>query len=117
MPDTHVIISDIEHNSVLRPVYALSKSSGVEYSVFDTRGNIAENIEKCIKNNTRAIISTLASNVIGRTIPISVLSEVSKKYNFSLIVDASQLIGHTDIRLDQTPCSVLCAPGHKALYG
>ena len=116
-PNTHVIISDMEHNSVLRPIYSLSKKTGVEYSIFDTHGNIEENIEKCLKTNTKCIISTLASNVIGREIPLPVLSDISKKHGLSLIVDSSQLIGHKDINLRESSCSVLCAPGHKALFG
>ena len=116
-PDTHVVISDMEHNSVLRPVHALSKNIGVKYSVFSTYGNIEENIEKCINNNTRCVISSLASNVIGREVPMDILTKVCEKNKLSLITDASQVIGHKDINLAKTPCSVLCAPGHKALFG
>lgn len=116
-PDTHVVISDMEHNSVLRPVHALSKNIGVKYSVFSTYGNIEENIEKCINNNTRCVISSLASNVIGREVPMDILTKVCEKNKLSLITDASQVIGHKEINLSNTPCSVLCAPGHKALFG
>ncbi len=115
--NSHVIISDIEHNSVLRPIYAESKKSGIEYSVFASSGDITANIESCIRSNTSCIVSTLASNVTGRCIPLPILSKVAKKHNLKLIVDASQSIGHEKINIKENYCDVLCAPGHKALFG
>lgn len=115
-PSTHVLISDIEHNSVLRPIHALSENSDVEYSLFDSK-NIDNSIPSLIKSNTKYLVSTLASNVLGREIPLEKLSEIAKKFNLTLIVDSSQLIGHKEINLARTPCDVLCAPGHKALFG
>jgi len=116
-PGTHVLISDVEHNSVVRPIYALSKKIGIEYSIFDTDTDIEESIASLVKGNTRYIVSTLASNVIGREISLKRLSEVAKKYNLLLIADSSQLLGHKRINLKATPCDVLCAPSHKALFG
>ena len=114
---SHVLISDIEHNSVLRPIYALSRQNGVEYSIFDTKGDIEESIPPLIKDNTKYIVSTLASNVIGREVSLKKLSDISVKYNLTLITDSSQLLGHKLINLSKTPCAVLCAPAHKALFG
>lgn len=113
----HVIISDIEHNSVLRPVNSLVENLGVEYSVFDSNGDIFTSIEEHIRDDTECIISTICSNVNGKRISLSDLSAVAKKHGLYLIVDASQLAGHDKIDLKKTPCDVLCAPGHKALFG
>ena len=77
----HIIISDIEHNSVLRPVYTLCRDYEVEYSVFDSsKTNIEAEIESHIRKDTKFIISTLASNVNGREIPLRVLSPRSKGF-------------------------------------
>ena len=116
-PNTHVLISDIEHNSVLRPINRLKETKNVEYSIFSTVGDIEEGIKSKLRDNTRYIVSTLASNVIGRIISIEELYSVAKKYGLSLIVDASQLIGHKKIDIGRSPCNILCAPGHKALFG
>ena len=113
----HVITSDIEHNSVIRPLEKLKKSIGIEYSVFDSNGDIRKNIITHIKKDTSCIISTLASNVTGKEIPLNILSEIAESYGLKLIVDASQFIGYNKIDLSETPCDVLCAPGHKSLYG
>ncbi|MBO7303832.1 MAG: aminotransferase class V-fold PLP-dependent enzyme [Clostridia bacterium] len=112
----HVLISDLEHNSVLRPVHAMTEECNVSYSVFDT-SNLESSIESLLRPNTRHIVSTAASNVIGRRIDLSLLSDIAKRHSLTLIVDASQLIGHSKIDLKETPCNVLCAPGHKGLYG
>ena len=116
-PNSHILISDIEHNSVLRPVHSLKNKIGVKYSIFESKGNLEENISSKITPNTKYIVSSLASNVLGREIPIKELSRISKKFGLSLITDASQLIGHKKINLSETPCDVLCAPAHKALFG
>lgn len=115
--DTHVLISDMEHNSVLRPINKLKETKNVEYSVFKSLGNLEENIKPLIKENTKYIVSTLASNVIGRTISVSELSETAKRHGLILILDASQLIGHKKIDIGDSCCNILCAPGHKALFG
>ena len=114
----HVIISDLEHNSVLRPIYRLCEALGVEYSIFSSSApDLTLEIESHIRADTKFIISTLASNVTGKEIPLSTLYYLKKKHNLKLIVDSSQLIGHKPIELGRYPCDALCAPGHKALFG
>ena len=113
----HVIISDIEHNSVIRPLEILKKKLGVEYDSFSTDGSIRENIESLLRPDTACIISTLASNVTGKEVSERVLSSVATRHGLDLILDASQAIGHREINLSDCPCSVLCAPAHKGLYG
>ncbi len=116
-PFSHVITSDIEHNAVIRPLERLSRECGVSYSRFSSSGDIKNNIRSLIKPNTKAIVSTLASNVTGRCIPIEILSSTAKEFGLILIVDASQSAGHENINLNITPCDAFCAPGHKGLYG
>ena len=114
----HVIISDLEHNSVLRPLYRLSSDIGVEYSVYKSKApSLTQEIESHIRKDTKYIISTLASNVTGEEIPMSILSDIAKRRNVGLIVDASQLIGHKALSLKGCKFDALCAPAHKALFG
>lgn len=113
----HVIISDIEHNSVIRPIEELRRRLGVEYSTFNSDCSPLEAIPPLIRSDTIGIISTLASNVTGKRVNLCELSSIAKKHNLFLIVDASQYIGHAQINLESSPCDVLCAPSHKALFG
>ena len=114
---SHVLTSDIEHNSVIRPLELLKRTRGIDYSVFSSAGDVYENLERAARDDTEAVISTLASNVTGKRIDIGGLSRFCTERGIKLILDASQLIGHEDIDLCRTPADVLCAPGHKALLG
>ena len=113
----HVITSDIEHNSVIRPLERMRFTKDIEYSLFNSDKDIYEAIPPLIQSNTKAIVCTLMSNVTGKTIDLAALSEIARRYSLILIVDASQMIGHGKIELSKTPCDILCAPGHKALFG
>jgi len=114
----HIIISDMEHNSTLRPIKKLCDKYGCEYSVFDSNANnLFFEIERHIRGDTAAIISTISSNVTGREISLFCLSEVKKKHNLKLIVDASQAAGHKNINLSLYDVDAFAAPSHKALFG
>ena len=113
----HFIISDLEHNSVFRPLMALKESLDIDFSIFNSSADIEEEISKNIRPDTIGIISTLASNVTGARISLKKLSKAAKEHSLILITDASQIAGHEPIRLDDTPCDILCAPGHKGLLG
>ena len=114
--NSHILISNFEHNSVFRPVYSLSKKGKVSYSIFDF-ANFEKDIPNLINKDTSCIISILSSNVNGKTIDFKKLSSLAQKHGLKLIIDASQYVGHKRINLKDTPCDILCAPGHKALFG
>lgn len=109
----HVLCSDFEHNSVIRPLYKLSKTKGVSYSSFSD----IDGIESLITDKTTAIVCSVVSNVTGETIDIRKLSDITHKHGLYLIVDASQGVGHMNFDLSRTPCAAFCAPGHKGLFG
>lgn len=113
----HVITSDIEHNAVVRPLERLKRTVGVKISEFDSDIDIKTQIESLIRPDTRAIVSTICSNVTGKMIPIKALSETAKEHGIILILDASQAVGHIDIDLSELYFSAFCAPGHKGLFG
>ena len=113
----HVIISDVEHNSVLRPIEMMKKTANCEYSVFKSGEGFERSINALIRKNTAAIVSTLQSNVTGEIISYKTLYEIADKYGLILILDASQLIGHKRIDLSDCPPDAICAPAHKGLLG
>ena len=114
----HVIISDMEHNSVFRPIYKLSQTIGVEYSIFNSGAkDIYKEIESHIREDTEFIVCSLVSNVTGRVVPLEELSKLKKKYGIFVIADAAQAAGHMAINLSKTPVDAIAAPGHKALFG
>ena len=113
----HIIISDLEHNSVFRVIKGLEKELGVEYSIFNSDALTENELKRHLRNDTRAIVSTLASNVTGKVIDEKILSDFAKKNRLSLILDASQAAGHRAINLRELEYYAICAPGHKGLFG
>ncbi len=112
----HVICSDIEHNSVRRPLL----QTGAEISYFNAFADektILEEIDSKIKHNTKAVVCTYASNVFPLVLPISDIGALCRKRGVAFIVDGAQTAGvySTDIR--ESGIDVLCVPAHKGLYG
>lgn len=116
----HVITTSLEHNSVLRPLYSMEEDSGIELSIVeaDTDGLIsARDILSSVKENTRAVVITHASNLTGTILPIKEIGEGLKERGITLIVDASQSAGFLHIDVEELNIDILCFTGHKSLYG
>ena len=118
-PGDHVITTALEHNSVLRPLYEL-EDRGVELTILgaDPLGNIRYgDIEKEIRPNTKAIVTTHGSNLTGNLLDIGRIGETAKKHDLIYIVDASQTAGVFDIDVQKMHIDILCFTGHKGLLG
>lgn len=116
----HFIISDLEHNSVLRPVEKLKNKFNCDYSIAKVEKDIEKtisNFEKLIKQNTVAIICTGASNVFGILTPFKALAKLAHKHNILFILDASQVAGLVPINMKKDEIDIICCAGHKYLYG
>lgn len=116
----HFLISDLEHNSVLRTVSNLCKERGMSFDIFHALTNddaVLNEIDKKIRPNTKAVISIHASNICPRILPISRIGTLCRKRKVYYIVDAAQSAGIYDISIMRDGISILCAPGHKGLYG
>ena len=116
----HVITTDCEHNSVLRPLYRLADEQGVEVSFVpaDRQGNLDYNaFERLMQPHTRAIVCTHASNLTGNLTDLARVSAVAKAHDVLLIVDAAQTAGAYPIDMTALGIDVLCFTGHKGLMG
>ncbi len=112
----HVVCSDIEHNSVRRPLIA----SGAEVSEFDAfadEKSMLEEIDSLIKRNTKAVICTYASNVFPLVLPVTKIGALCKKRGVAFIVDGAQAAGVYGIDMVKQNIDILCLPAHKGLYG
>lgn len=115
----HVIISSVEHNSVLRPLENLTKY-GVSYSIaqVSTAGEIQnEEIVKLITHKTRLIVFSHASNVTGSVLPIERIGALAKEKRILFMVDAAQTAGKLNIDVESDSIDILAFPGHKGLLG
>lgn len=115
----HVITTQLEHNSVLRPLYELEEK-GIELTILkaDRQGNISyEEMENSIKENTRGIVCTHASNVTGNMTDIKKIGEICREHGILFVLDASQTAGVFPIDMKAQNIDVLCFTGHKGMMG
>lgn len=117
----HVIISSLEHNSVLRPVHSMKKEGLITYDVFyvdpQSEEKTLTSLRALINKNTAAVICTAASNVFGTLLPIRKIGEMLNGKGIRFIVDAAQAAGSHKLSMKDNKIDVLCLPGHKGLMG
>ncbi len=117
----NVIVSNFEHNSVMRPLEYLKNNKICTYKVadvsFENSKLTAKTFEKLVDSNTKMIICTHASNVTGKMAPIEEISEICMRNNLIFCVDASQTAGIVPINMQKMGIDILCCPGHKGLFG
>lgn len=118
-PGDHVITTEMEHNSVLRPLYDLmDKGVEVTFLPADRTGMICyEDFEKEIRVNTKAIVCTNGSNLTGNMLDVKRIGEIAKQHGLLFIVDASQTAGVYEIDVQDMNIDILCFTGHKGLLG
>lgn len=115
----HVIISNLEHNSVLRPVYALAKKGRIQYSIAAVKESAWETVQSFrsqLRPDTKAIICTLASNVTGQILPWREIAALCQEHGICMIADGAQVCGILPVSLADG-INILCTAGHKGLYG
>lgn len=121
----HVIISDLEHNAVWRPIHKMAAEGKITYDVFKTltccpRKSptlICANIARLVRPNTRLVFCTHASNICSATLPIKEIGAFCRRHGILFAVDGAQSAGHLDINVEEMMIDALCLPGHKGLYG
>ncbi len=113
----HILISDREHNAVLRPVDRLHREGLCRYDIFQAAGDVLKNIAAACRPSTRILLCTHVSNVTGKQLPVAEIGAFCRRRGIYFILDASQSVGHLPIDLGTLPCDAFCAPGHKGLYG
>lgn len=117
----HILISDLEHNSVLRCVDSVCEKAGATYTVFRTFSGCFEKILKELNNSlrseTRLVVCIHASNICGTVLPIEKIGMFCKSHGLYFIADAAQSAGIFDIDVQKFNINALCVPSHKGLLG
>lgn len=114
-----MITTVCEHNSVLRSLYRLQEE-GVEVSFLSADENSVLEYEKLpdlVKENTKGIIVTHASNLTGNITDLEKIREVAERRNLLLVVDGSQTAGILPVDVQKQGIDVFCFTGHKGLLG
>jgi cysteine desulfurase family protein len=118
-PGDHVITSDLEHNSVSRPLVALERAGVITLTrVVSHEGYLdPTDIQAAMRPNTRLVALPHAANVLGTVQPVDEIGRIVREADALFLVDAAQSAGVLPIDLRATPIDLLAFPGHKALFG
>lgn len=106
----HVVTTELEHNSVLRPLFARGNVSICPL----TNGKLnVDTLLSLVKDDTEAVVLTLASNVTGYAPNVEEIRKRLKK-DVLLIGDGAQFGGHRKL---PDGLDAVCFAGHKGLLG
>lgn len=119
-PGDHVITTDFEHNSVLRPLHELERRGviGLDYVRADAAGRLhTEELEGLFRPNTAAVVATHASNLTGALTDAAALAASAHAHGARFILDAAQTAGALPVDAAALGADIICFTGHKALMG
>ncbi len=119
LPGDHVITSDLEHNSISRPLQKLKRDGVISLTRIASEGGRIDpqSVRKALQPRTRLVALTHAANVLGTVQPILEIGAIVREAEALFLVDAAQSAGVVPIDLKAAPIDMLAFPGHKALYG
>jgi cysteine desulfurase family protein len=116
----HVITTELEHNSVLRPLRTLEREGRISLSIlpFDAAGYVTpDTVREAIRDDTRLSVMTHGSNVLGTVQDIQRIGDLLRERGIFFVVDGAQSAGHIPVDLGRIPLDVFAFTGHKALFG
>jgi cysteine desulfurase / selenocysteine lyase len=116
----HVITSDLEHNSVSRPLRAMELAGLISLTRLkaDGGGTVSpDDVRAAITPKTCLVALTHASNVLGTIQPVEEVGRVAREHDLLFLVDAAQTAGVVPIDVQEMAIDLLAFPGHKSLLG
>ena len=125
-PGDHVLVSAMEHNAVMRPLAQIgaelttynAPNNKITFSRLpcDTQGKLCtDQLAKLVLPNTKAIITTHASNVCGTVLPLAEVGSFCAQHGLKFIVDSAQTAGVLPIDMQAMHIDALAFTGHKGL--
>ncbi len=121
----HVITSELEHNSVRRPLEALAAQGVISFDKISILksgylldgGAICKQIASVMRKNTAAVVMTACPNVCSLRLPLADIGRLCRRLGILFIVDGAQAAGHFSLDMRSMCIDALCLPGHKGLLG
>lgn len=119
-PGDHVVTSDLEHNSVSRPLRRMELDGLISLTRVraDAGGTLdPDDIRRALTPQTRLVALTHASNVLGTVQPIAEIGRLARERDVLFLLDAAQTAGVVPINVGALAIDLLAFPGHKSLLG
>jgi len=117
----HVITTELDHNSILRPLNALCRHDHITQTrvpVDPVTGLVdPDDIRRAVTPDTCLIATLHGSNVTGTVQPVGEIGAIAREHDIPFCVDAAQSLGHLPVDVDAMQIDLLAAPGHKGLLG
>lgn len=118
-PGSHVLVSSVEHNAVMRPLVQLERQ-GISFSRIPCSKDgqlLTEYLPKLLTSRTKAVVMTHASNVCGTLMPFHEIGQFCADNGLRFIADVSQTAGIWPVRMEEMHIDALAFTGHKGLLG
>jgi selenocysteine lyase/cysteine desulfurase len=119
-PGDHVITTDLEHNSVSRPLRAMEIANHITLTRVKADGSGTvdpDAIRQAITPKTRLVAIGHASNVIGTVQPVADIGLVARERDVLFLLDCAQTAGVLPVDVQAMHIDLLALPGHKGLMG
>lgn len=119
-PGDHIVTSDLEHNSVSRPLRALELAGVISLSriAADGSGTVdPDAVRTAMTARTKLVALTHASNVLGTVQPVAEVGRIVRERDVLFLLDAAQTAGVLPVDVRAMNIDLLAFPGHKSLFG
>ncbi|HZN64780.1 MAG TPA: aminotransferase class V-fold PLP-dependent enzyme [Tepidisphaeraceae bacterium] len=117
----HAVCTQVDHNSVLRPLNELARRRRVDVThvpVDPSTGRVdPDDVRKAIRPQTKLIALTHVGNVTGAVQPVREVGRVAREAGVPFLLDGAQSAGHVPIDVRADNIDLLAAPGHKGMLG
>ncbi|MCK8826797.1 aminotransferase class V-fold PLP-dependent enzyme [Natroniella acetigena] len=116
----HIIISSLEHNAIYRPLNRLQQELGIELTIVDTevaKVDFLSQVERAIREETKLLAVTHASNLTGNILPVKDLGELAQQKGIAFLVDAAQSAGTLEVNVEELKADFVIFTGHKGFFG
>lgn len=116
----HVITSSMDHNATLRPLCALKEKGVIDLTILNCSSEGVLDIEdfkNSIKPNTKLVVLSHASNIIGSIQPLEQIGAICKERGIFFVIDSAQTAGVLNLDFKKLNCNALAFTGHKSLLG
>lgn len=119
-PGDHVLVDNMAHNAVVRPLHQLATQGKLTFDFYDATGTPEEvlaSLDAHTTAKTHLVIATHMSNICSTIEPITEIGKYCREHGVLFVVDGAQSAGHLPISVADMGITALCLPGHKGLLG